>query len=65
MLNYKENLIGKNIKLDVLSGFVVTVTLITEAIDFSFIVGVSPTYITAFILGLIIALIGCKPGMDF
>ncbi|AEB28444.1 SulP family inorganic anion transporter [Francisella hispaniensis] len=65
MLNYKENFIGRNIKSDVLSGFVVAVALIPEAIGFSFIAGVSPTVglYTAFILGLITALIGGKPGM--
>lgn len=65
MLNYKENFVGKNIKADVLSGFVVAVALIPEAIGFSVIAGVSPTVglYTAFILGLITALIGGKPGM--
>lgn len=65
MLNYKESFIGRNIKSDVLSGFVVAVALIPEAIDFSFIAGVSPTVglYTAFILGLVTALIGGKPGM--
>lgn len=65
MLNYKENFIGRNIKSDVLSGFVVAVALIPKAIGFSFIAGVSPTVglYTAFILGLITALIGGKPGM--
>jgi len=65
LLNYKENFVGKNIKADVLSGFVVAVALIPEAIGFSVIAGVSPTVglYTAFILGLITALIGGKPGM--
>lgn len=65
MLNYKESFIGRNIKSDVLSGFVVAVAIIPEAIDFSFIAGVSPTVglYTAFILGLVTALIGGKPGM--
>jgi len=65
LLNYKENFIGRNIKSDVLSGFVVAVALIPEAIGFSFIAEVSPTVglYTAFILGLITALIGSKPGM--
>ncbi len=63
--NYKDSFIGKNIKTDVLSGIVVAVALIPEAIAFSFIAGVSPTVglYTAFILGLITALIGGKPGM--
>lgn len=65
MLDYKNNFIGRNIKSDVLSGFVVAVALIPEAIGFSVIAGVSPTVglYTAFILGLITALIGGKPGM--
>lgn len=54
-----------NIKNDILSGLVVAVALVPEAIAFSFIVGVSPIVglYTAFILGLITALIGGKPGM--
>ncbi len=54
-----------NIKNDVLSGLVVAVALIPEAIAFSFIAEVSPVVglYTAFILGLITALIGGKPGM--
>lgn len=54
-----------NIKNDVLSGLVVAVALVPEAIAFSFIAGVSPIVglYTAFILGLITALIGGKPGM--
>jgi len=54
-----------NIKNDVLSGLVVAVALVPEAIAFSFIAGVSPIVglYTAFILGLITAIIGGKPGM--
>ena len=54
-----------NIKNDILSGAVVAVALVPEAIAFSFIVGVSPIVglYTAFILGLITALFGGKPGM--
>jgi sulfate permease, SulP family len=54
-----------NIKNDVLSGAVVAVALVPEAIAFSFIVGVSPIVglYTAFILGIITALFGGKPGM--
>ncbi|RUS69398.1 hypothetical protein EGW08_022837, partial [Elysia chlorotica] len=65
LLDYKNSFVGRNIKSDVLSGFVVAVALIPEAIAFSFIAGVSPTVglYTAFILGLITALIGGKPGM--
>ncbi|QOP46038.1 SulP family inorganic anion transporter [Sulfurimonas paralvinellae] len=54
-----------NIKNDILSGLVVAVALVPEAIAFSFIAGVSPIVglYTAFILGLITAIIGGKPGM--
>ena len=56
---------GTNIKNDILSGLVVAVALVPEAIAFSFIAGVSPIVglYTAFILGLITSLIGGKPGM--
>ncbi|MDF1875686.1 SulP family inorganic anion transporter [Sulfurimonas sp. SAG-AH-194-I05] len=56
---------SKNIKNDILSGLVVAVALVPEAIAFSVIAGVSPIVglYTAFILGLITALIGGKPGM--
>ena len=65
MLDYKNTFIGKNIKSDVLSGIVVAVALVPEAIGFSLLAGVSPTVglYTAFILGVITALIGGKPGM--
>ena len=54
-----------NIKNDILSGLVVAVALVPEAIAFSFIANVSPIVglYTAFILGLITSLIGGKPGM--
>ena len=54
-----------NIKNDILSGLVVAVALVPEAIAFAFIVDVSPIVglYTAFILGLITAIIGGKPGM--
>ena len=56
---------SENIKNDILSGLVVAVALVPEAIAFSFIAGVSPIVglYTAFILGLITSLIGGKPGM--
>ena len=55
----------QNIKNDVLSGLVVAVALVPEAIAFSFIAGVSPIVglYTAFILGVVTSLIGGKPGM--
>ncbi len=56
---------SQNIKNDILSGLVVAVALVPEAIAFSFIAGVSPIVglYTAFILGLITSLFGGKPGM--
>jgi SulP family sulfate permease len=55
----------QNPKNDILSGTVVAIALIPEAIAFSIIAGVSPQVglYTAFILGLVTALIGGKPGM--
>ncbi len=54
-----------NPKNDLLSGTVVAIALVPEAIAFSIIAGVNPQIglYTAFILGLITALIGGKPGM--
>ncbi|MCD6433746.1 MAG: SulP family inorganic anion transporter [Sulfurimonas sp.] len=56
---------SKNIKNDILSGLVVSVALVPEAVAFSFIAGVSPIVglYTAFILGLVTAIIGGKAGM--
>lgn len=60
-----KNYSASNAKNDVLSGSVVAIALIPEAIAFSIIAGVSPLVglYTAFILGLITAIIGGKPGM--
>lgn len=61
IINYSQH----NIKNDILSGLVVAVALVPEAIAFAFIAGVSPIVglYTAFILGLVTAVIGGKPGM--
>ncbi|UFH60104.1 SulP family inorganic anion transporter [Sulfurovum mangrovi] len=60
-----QNYSTQNIKNDLLSGALVAVALVPEAIAFSFIAGVSPIVglYGAFIIGLITALIGGKPGM--
>jgi SulP family sulfate permease len=60
-----KNYTTSNIKNEVLSGSVVAIALVPEAIAFSIIAGVSPIVglHTAFILGLITALIGGRPGM--
>ena len=65
MLNIKNTFIGKSAKDDILSGIVVAVALVPEAIAFSIIAGVSPLVglYTAFILGFITAIIGGKAGM--
>lgn len=65
MLNIKDSFIGSSAKNDILSGIVVAVALVPEAIAFSIIAGVSPLVglYTAFIIGLITALIGGKAGM--
>ncbi len=53
------------IKADVLSGLTVALALVPEAIAFSFVAGVHPLVglYAAFIVGLITALIGGRPGM--
>ena len=65
MTSFKETFIGHSVKSDVLSGIVVAVALVPEAIAFSIIAGVSPLVglYTAFILGLITAILGGKAGM--
>ena len=64
-MNIKDTIVGKSVKSDVLSGIVVAVALVPEAIAFSIIAGVSPLVglYTAFILGLITSLVGGKAGM--
>ncbi len=61
LTNYRTD----NIKNDIFSGLVVAVALVPEAIAFSFIVGVSPIVglYAAFVIGLVTALLGGKPGM--
>lgn len=60
-----QNYSTQNIKNDILSGAVVAVALIPEAIAFSFIAGVNPVVglYAAFIIGLVTSLLGGKPGM--
>jgi len=54
-----------NIKNEVLSGLTVALALVPEAVAFSLIAGVSPLVglYSAFIIGLITAIIGGRPGM--
>jgi len=60
-----KNYDTSNAKNDLLSGSVVAIALIPEAIAFSFVAGLSPIVglYTVFILGLVTALMGGKPGM--
>jgi SulP family sulfate permease len=61
----KQPVIGNSSKNDILSGIVVAIALVPEAIAFSFIAGVSPLVglYTAFILGFITSIVGGKAGM--
>jgi len=65
LLKFKDTFIGSSAKNDILSGLVVAVALVPEAIAFSFIAQVSPIVglYAAFMLGLVTALFGGKPGM--
>ncbi len=60
-----QNYSTQNIKNDILSGALVAVALVPEAMAFSFIAGVSPVVglYGAFIIGLITSILGGKPGM--
>ncbi len=60
-----KNYTNPNAKNDILSGSVVAVALVPEAIAFALVANFDPIVglYTAFILGLITALIGGKPGM--
>lgn len=55
----------KNLKNDILSGVTVALALVPEAIAFSFVANVDPKIglYAAFMMGLITALIGGRPGM--
>jgi len=60
LLDFKKTFIGISSKNDILSGLVVSVALVPEAIAFSFIAHISPIVglYTAFILGLAVVLVG-------
>ena len=55
----------ENIKNDVLSGLTVSLALVPEAIAFAFVAGVDPKVglYAAFMMGLITAILGGRPGM--
>ena len=56
---------SSNLKNDILSGLTVALALVPEAIAFSFVVGVDPRIglYAAFMMGLIAAVLGGRPGM--
>ena len=56
---------GAKLSTEILSGLTVAIILVPEAIAFSLIAGVSPIVglYAAFIMGLVTALIGGRPGM--
>ncbi|WP_212925775.1 SulP family inorganic anion transporter [Oceanobacillus sp. J11TS1] len=64
MQNLKQQWFG-NIRADILSGIVVALALIPEAIAFSIIAGVDPMIglYTSFIIAVVIAFAGGRPGM--
>ncbi len=64
MLNYFRRQSG-SIKNDVLSGITVALALVPEAIAFAFVAGVSPLIglYSAFMIGLVSAIFGGRPGM--
>lgn len=65
MIDIKSEFINSNVKNDILSALVISLILIPEAIVFSVIAGISPVVglYTAFILGIITALINGKAGV--
>ena len=60
-----EPLTSRQISIDVLSGLTVSLALVPEAIAFAFVAGVAPLVglYAAFIVGLITAVFGGRPGM--
>ena len=60
-----KNYSTKSTKNDILAGMVVSVAIIPEVIAFSFVAGISPVIglYSAFIIGIMTALFGGKPGM--
>ncbi|MFT4742548.1 MAG: SulP family sulfate permease, partial [Yoonia sp.] len=53
------------VRIEILSGLTVALALVPEAVAFAFVAGVNPLVglYAAFIVGLITALIGGRPGM--
>ena len=63
--DHPQTLSLRQINLDVLSGLTVSLALVPEAIAFAFVAGVAPLVglYAAFIVGLITAIFGGRPGM--
>ncbi len=67
--NFSNGLLGKfgitRIRIEVLAGLTVAMALVPEAIAFAFVAGVSPLsgLYAAFIVGLVTAIFGGRPGM--
>ena len=63
--NSPQRLSLRQLNLDVLSGLTVSLALVPEAIAFAFVAGVAPLVglYAAFIVGLITAVFGGRPGM--
>ena len=61
----KEGISFSLFKIEILSGLTVSLALVPEAIAFAFVAGVTPLsgLYAAFIIGLITAVIGGRPGM--
>ncbi len=61
----RPRLSGKQISIEILSGLTVSLALVPEAVAFAFVAGVAPLVglYAAFIVGLITALFGGRPGM--
>ena len=60
-----QNYNAKSVKNEVLAGIVVSIAMVPEVVAFALVAGLSPTagLYTAFILGLIAAILGGKPGL--
>jgi SulP family sulfate permease len=60
-----KNLTPARLRIEILSGLTVALALVPEAVAFAFVAGVDPLVglYAAFIVGLITALIGGRPGM--
>jgi len=60
-----QGLTGAQVRVEILSGLTVALALVPEAVAFAFVAGVAPLVglYAAFIVGLITAVFGGRPGM--